>query len=449
MDRLSSHGRALLLVGLCAGVGCSQARQPAPTGDVAAAPQLSFQVDHGVDLQARVIRLGVLNDETGPAAAIGRPYAAGKRLLAAQINAGDSQLLPAGWRLELVERDHGYNPQRAVQSYREIRDDVLMIAHSLGTPNTMPLQPMLQRDHMLVLAASLSSLVARHRQTIPVGASYAAEAMRALDFVVAEQARSGAPKSALRPAIVYQLDDFGLDSLQGLQQAADRHGVAIAHKEPIRSIQRDFDGVVSGLKHAGATHVWLAGLPNATSAILTAAARQQYRPQWLGHSPSWSDRFFDPATLPAGSLASYHWISGVPYWGEQVPGMARFLEVYQRFGTQLGPPDHYLLVSYMQGLLAIEIIRSALQTGVVTRDGLLAVLGKIRGFDSGGLGQPLALDQFPYVPSTRTRVLKPDLTARRWVTVADWASPQSLSSAQATAVGATASAAAPQAPAPR
>ena len=51
-----------------------------------AAPTL--QVDHGVDSEAKVIRIGMLNEESGPAAAIGRPFAVGKRLLALHVNAG-------------------------------------------------------------------------------------------------------------------------------------------------------------------------------------------------------------------------------------------------------------------------------------------------------------------------------------------------------------------------
>ena len=117
-----------------------------------------FKVDRGIDLATKTIKLGVLNDESGPAAGIGKPYAVGKRILAAQINAGGSGLLPEGWKIELVERDHGYDPTKSVQAYREIGDSVLLFAHSFGTPNTLPLRPMLTRDQMLALPASLSSV---------------------------------------------------------------------------------------------------------------------------------------------------------------------------------------------------------------------------------------------------------------------------------------------------
>jgi ABC-type branched-subunit amino acid transport system substrate-binding protein len=424
---------------------CSPADRPQPPP-----PSPSLQVGSGIDLAHKTIRLGVLNDESGPAAAIGRPYAVGKRLLAAEINAGDSGLLPAGWKVELIERDHGYNPQRSVQAYLEIKDDVLMIAHSFGSPNTMPLQPMLQRDHMLALPASLSSPMARSRYTIPAGPSYSTEAMRAVDWIVAEAGHAPAPRAAPRLALVYQNDDYGHDSQAGLRRAAQYHRLDLVSEQRITTVQRDFDGVITALRDAGATHVVLASLPGATAQLLSAAARQRYRPTWIGNSPSWSDAFFNAGRLTADAKSAnpppdFQRMSGLPYWGEAVPGMPRFLDVYQRFGSQLGTPDDYLLISYMQGLLAIDIVRRALETGVATREGLLAVIGKIRHFDGMQLGQPFDLSTFPYLASTRTRVLRPDMPNRTWTTIADWATPRALLEPNAADTGPTASADEPRA----
>jgi ABC-type branched-subunit amino acid transport system substrate-binding protein len=422
---------------------CGHGERPQPW-----LPSPTLLVDRGIDLANKTIRLGVLNDESGPAATIGRPYAVGKRMLAAEINAGDSGLLPAGWKVELIERDHGYNPQRSVQAYLEIKDDVLMIAHSFGSPNTMPLQPMLKRDHMMALPASLSSPMARSRFTIPAGPSYAAEAMRAVDWVVAEAERAPAPEPPPKLALVYQYDDYGHDSQAGLRRAAQYHRLELVSEQRITTVQRDFDGVITALRESGATHVVLASLPGATAQLLAAAARQRYRPTWIGNSPSWSDAFFNAGRLTADLKSAnpppdFQRVSGLPYWGEAVPGMPRFLDTYQRFGSQLGAPDEYLLISYMQGLLAIDIVRRALETRVATRDGLLAVVGKIRDFDSLQLGQPVDLSTFPYLASTRTRVLRPDMPNKTWTIVAGWAAPRALAEPTATGSGPTARAESP------
>ena len=119
----------------------TEATEPGTATGPAEPSAPALKAGPGVDVATKTVRLGVLNDESGPAATIGKPYAAGKRFVAAIVNAGGSGLLPEGWKVELVEKDHGYNPQKSVQAYNEIKDNVLFFAQSFGTPNTMPLRP--------------------------------------------------------------------------------------------------------------------------------------------------------------------------------------------------------------------------------------------------------------------------------------------------------------------
>ena len=209
-----------------------------------AAPAL--KAGPGVDLATKTIRLGVLNDESGPAATIGKPYAVGKRMVAALVNAGGSGLLPEGWKIELVEKDHGYNPQKSVSAYTEIKDQVLLIEQSFGTPNTLPLRPMLARDSMIALPASLSSEMAKDAHTIPIGPSYEMEAMRAMDWVVSEVEKTGKGKDTIKAAIVYQNDDYGQDGYRGWLTAATKHGVTVVSEQTVIPGQRDFGEIEIG-----------------------------------------------------------------------------------------------------------------------------------------------------------------------------------------------------------
>jgi ABC-type branched-subunit amino acid transport system substrate-binding protein len=416
--------------GAASAVADPNAAAPALGGTAPALRGGALKTDHGVDLTTKTIKLGVLNDESGSAAAIGKPYAVGKRVLAAQINAGGSGLLPEGWKVELVERDHGYNPHKAVQVYNQIKDDVLLIAHSFGTPNTLPLRPMLERDGMIALPGSLASAMSSNRFTVPNQPSYEVEAMRAFDWVVGEQEKAGKNKDAIRAAIVYQQDDYGHDGLKGWLRAAEHHGIALVSKQPVIVGQRDFAPTLAALKEAKATHVMLSILPGATEALLGAAAQLAYRPTWLGQSPSWSDGFFDPQAVRPALFASYYWVTGGTYWGENLPGMVKFLEAYEKHGASQSAPNYYLLASYAQGVLAVEIARRAIEAGDATRAGLLAQLPTINGFDSHGLTQPIDLSTFPpYVTSTRTRVMKPDFAKKVWTTVGEFASPLALDGA--------------------
>jgi ABC-type branched-subunit amino acid transport system substrate-binding protein len=370
-------------------------------------------------MDAKVVRVGIINDLSGPAAAIGRPMQLGYEILYNQINAGGSGLLPEGWTVEWLTRDHGYNPQQAVQMYNEISEDVLFLGMTFGTPTTLPLHPMLDRDRMLAIPASLSSRTGLNEYTPPATPTYRTEAMRAVDWAV-EQAGA-----SVKIGIVYQQDDYGQDALEGLEVEAEFHGVEVVSRQAIAPGQADFTAVVSALQSGGTEYVMLGLLPSATGPLLGTAAQLGYQPVWMGNSPAWLDRFYDPEVIPAAVFANYHWVGSPPYWGEDVPGMARFLEAYEAFGASEMAQDGYILYGYNFAATGIEVFRRALEAGDVTPDGLMAALHTIDGWDLNGLSQPISLASVPYDAGRLTRVLRPLMSERTWEVVSDYAAPQS------------------------
>ena len=409
---------------------------PAPTEKAEkpaekAAPAL--KTDKGVDAAKKVIRIGTLNDESGPAATIGKPYAVGKRVLAAQINAGKSGLLPEGWKVELVEKDHGYNPGKSEQGFKEIKDKVLFVATSFGTPNTLPLRPFLKQDNIIAYPASLSSQMAEFAHTPPAGPNYSIEARRAMDWAVS--AAGGADK--VKAGIVYQQDDYGKDGHGGWKQAAAQHGVALVAEQTVAPGQKDFTAVIAALKGAGATHVLLTVLPSSTGPLLGTAAKMGFGPTWIGNTPAWIDPFFAHPKLPAPVFANFHLVQGTPFWGEPVKGMPDFLAAFKAHGGG-ARPDTYILLSYAQGRVAIEAARKAIAGGDISRAGYLKALQSIKGYDAGGLFQPVDFTKVPYVVSTKTRVLKPDFTKKTWTVVAPFADPAAAAAAPTPAAPKTA-----------
>jgi ABC-type branched-subunit amino acid transport system substrate-binding protein len=384
-------------------------------GKTAAAP--------GVDLATKTISIGILNDESGPAAAIGRPWGTGLRVLAAQINAGGSGLLPEGWKVQLVERDHGYNPQRSVQLFNEIRDQVLFIGTSFGTANTLPLRPLLARNKIVAFPASLSSKMGEFEYTPPIGPSYKTEVMRAIDWM-AQQA-GGADKVKL--GLVYQQDDYGADGHDAVAEAAPKLGISVVSQQTYAPGQPDYTAVVTALKESGATHVMMTTLPSATAPILGVAAQLDYRPVWVGNSPSWIDRFFDAKVVPPTIFANFHWVTSFTFWGENVPLMKPFVAAYEKFGREMAPPDYYILASYAVGLIEMQALSRCIASGDVTRDGFMKALRAMKDYDTyGATAQPLDFTKFPYVTGIQTRILKPDFDQHSWTVASGYAAPSTL-----------------------
>lgn len=403
----------------------NQAPAKAPdTGQEQATPaeQAPARQLKGVDMDKRIIYIGALNAESGPAASVGKPFAFGKRLLSRHINAGNSGLLPEGWKVELVERDHAYNPQQAVQQYNAIRDQVLFIATSFGTPNTLPLRASLERDNLVAFPASLSSQMAEHEFTPPIGPAYTAEAQRAMDWVMEREGSA----DKIKAGIVYQEDDYGKDGMLGWRKAAEHHGVQIVAEKTIAPGQKDFTAVITALKEAGASYVYLTLLPSSTGPLLGTAAQLQYSPTWIGSTPTWLDVYFSKDVMPPEVFEKYYLATGIPYWGEDVPGMDAFLKAWETHGKDLGNPDWYILLSYATGLAQIEALRRAIENGDVSREGYKKALHSVSGWDAGGLWQPLDFSKVPYEVSKRIRILKPVMDKRTWEVVAGYAEPSSM-----------------------
>ena len=412
---------AMAALAMACGKKVDEKKQEPPVGSAGSgsAPAPTASGAPGVDMAKKVVRVGALNDESGPAKTIGLPFANGKRLLAAAVNSGAVKALPDGWKIELVEKDHGYNPQQSVQLYKEIKDQVLFVMTSFGTPPTLPLLEDLKRDNMIAFPASLSSQMAANENTPPLGPSYAVEAMRAMDWAV--EKAGGAAK--VKAAIIYQRDDYGEDGAAGWKKAADFHKVKIVSEQTIKPTDQDFTAVVKALKDAGATHVLLTCLPSATPGILGTAAKMKFAPTWIGNTPAWVDVFF--AKLPPPLVANFYWVTGLTYWGDDVPGMKEFIATWEAQGKgKLGEPDFYVLASYVHGLIQLEALKRAIEANDVTRDGFKKALHSIKDWNAGGLTQPVDLTAMPYVTSTRTRILKPVMVKKTWEKVADFAEPK-------------------------
>lgn len=373
----------------------------------------------GIDLENQVVHVGIINDLSGPAASIGRPVQAGLEILYREINAGGSGLLPEGWTVEWVTRDHGYNPQQSVQMYNEISEDVLYLALSMGSSMTLPLHPMLTRDHMMAIPASLSSRTAQNEHTPVITPTYRTEAMRAVDWAVEQRG----PEVKL--GIVYQQDDYGADALEGFEVEAEFQGVEIVSAQAVAPGQADYTAIVTALQSAGAEYVMVGILPSGTGPLLGTAAQLGYEPVWMGNTPAWIDRFFDPLVVPPSVFESFYWVGSLPYWGEDVPGMPAFLDAYQRFGASKTEPDAYIIYGYITGLVGIETFRRALEADDVTPEGMVRALHSIRDWDLHGLSNPISLASVPYDAGRLTRVLRPVMDERTWEVVGPYAVPAS------------------------
>ena len=369
---------------------------------VAAEPPAELTVGAGADPSRRTITIGLVTDESGRTAPAGRGWAAGWRLMVAEANATGA--LPGGWRLRLMERDHGGSPIRAASAVGEIRHEVLCLS-TFGTGATLPVRVVLLRDKLVSFAGAWSAKLARHPWTPPLFPSPEAETHAAMRWI---RDRGGADAKV---AIVHDAGELGSEARAAWRADA---GQSAAPSTAILAGIRDRGParVVETLAEAAPDYVILALQAHTTEALLQAADDAGLEVTWVGLTPSWSVDFFAPFRGLRGQLARFYRSTGTPYWDAASAAAAR--AAWRRFGDHTIRPDWSVVAGYAAGRLALHVIGTAMTRGDLTRAGLKRALDTVEGWTGDGLTAPVHLTRHPYPTSDSARILRVDLDQDRW-----------------------------------
>src|SRR5947207_11822906 len=333
--------------------------------------------DVGVDVASKTITLGILSPYSGPVAdPVGKPLARGVEVFFKSINDNGGI---NGYKVKFIEKDSQYNPQVQVTQYNQIRNQVLMVADSLGTPTTFAIKDQAAADHMLVSAATLSSALAREKYLILVGTPYRLQVENAFDYVVN---KLGVKSPAA--GIIYQNDDYGQDGLTGYKEAVSAYSLHDVGQATYATTDTDFTAQVSQMKAAGAKYVFLTTLPSVTAQIIATGHALGYDPQWILQSPQFSPLLLGVPSLEP--LRSKAWVvSQGATWGDtSKPGMKQMLDDVAKYAPDQ-KPDGFFEFGYTESKITFAILKKAIENNDLTRDGLLKAFESLKDVDLGGL----------------------------------------------------------------
>jgi ABC-type branched-subunit amino acid transport system substrate-binding protein len=339
------------------------------------------KTDFGVDVASKTITLGILSPTSGPVAApVGVPLARGVQVFFQSVN--DNGGID-GYKVKFIEKDTMYDPQMEVTQYKVIRNQVLMIADSLGTPPTTAIIPFINQDHMLVAGATLASSLAEQKYLILFGTPYRLQVENAFDYIVNQ-------KGVKNPAtgIIYQNDEYGQDGLTGYNEAVKAYNLNNVAQAAYGVTDTDFTSEVSQMKRAGAKYVFLTTLPTVTAGIVVKAFQLGYHPQWILQSPAFAQQLLAVPALKA--LLTGAWVvSQGATWGDMsVPGMVQLLNDVKKYAPDQ-QPDGFFEFGYIASKITYTILKKALDNNDITRAGLLAAFESLHNVDLGGLLPPV------------------------------------------------------------
>lgn len=385
----------------------------AATGSTAAANPGPSEVatDKGVD--DTEIRLGVLNDFSGPIAAVGTAYATGAEVYFAEVN-------DAGGICErdvtLVRGDTKYDPQVAVQEYRAIRDDIAAVVEVVGAATIFGLASDFARDGILVFAGSDSGAVLELENVFTTKTPAAPQVFNAVSWAV--DALAG-DDGTLQVGIIYQDDAYGQEGLAALEAAAESvEGVELVAKAGYATSDQDFTAQIQTMRDAGAEVVWLHATPRQTPGIVGGAAQLGYEPVFIGNEGA-----YVPALAKAlgDLLVDFRHATAIAVWGEDVPGMDDLQAALAEHAPDASPDD-FITRGWIDASVMAAVLARACENGDLTRAGIIAAMEGLE-VDLQGMGANVRIsgsEPNEKIPARSSRVLEIDPETGLSSPVSDW-----------------------------
>ncbi|MBJ7608275.1 MAG: ABC transporter substrate-binding protein [Candidatus Dormibacteraeota bacterium] len=353
----------------------------------------TLQTGPGIDASSKTITVGIISPLTGIAAAIGVPLTKGQEAYFKHVN--DNGGID-GWKINFVEKDDQYKPQLHVQFFNELLPQMALLAQSLGSPTTKAIESQAGSAKLVVGAAAQASAFVSDPVMAVIGTPYAIDVANGVDYIVNQQGHKTA-----KLAMFYQNDDYGADGLKGYTAAKSAYSFNDVGQVPYNLTDADLTGQAHTLQASGAEYVFVTALPTFAAKLVGTAAAMGYFPHWVFQGPAWSEFLMtDKGTAKdkptpvfpvlAGLGGGSTWVLGYEAgWGDtSVPGMKQFLADHDKyFAAQV--PDGYFVYGYCEAEMEVAVLKKAIESNDLTRQGILNAKLNLGSLSFGGLIPPL------------------------------------------------------------
>jgi len=230
------------------------------------------------------IRIGTIQDLSGPLAGYGKQARNGMQLAVEELNEQGSV---HGRKLKLFVEDSGYDPKKAVLAAQKLvnQDKIFIMAGHIGTAQNMAAMPV-QFEKNIVnffpITAAREMYEPLHRLKYSFAASYYDQMRLTLPKVIKD-------KGAKKVCTIYQDDEFGLEVQRGAEAGLKSVGMELTEKTSYKRGATDFSSQVAKMKAAGCDLVVLGTIIRETIGTVGEARKTGFNPTFLGSSAAYTD----------------------------------------------------------------------------------------------------------------------------------------------------------------
>ncbi|SMF09696.1 amino acid/amide ABC transporter substrate-binding protein, HAAT family [Tistlia consotensis] len=311
----------------------------------------------------------------GPAAKLGQGMRLG--LMAAFDEANRNGGI-GGRKLELVSRDDGYEPERAVENTKALieQDQVFALIGPVGTPTSKAAQPVATDAGVPFVGAFTGAGFLRDpalKNVINLRGTYDAETESWIEHLTKDLGYS-------KIAILYQDDSFGRAGLSGVQKAMDKRGLKLAAEGTYQRNTVAVKQALLDIRKASPQAVVIVGAYKPAAEFIHLARKIKLDATFVNIS------FVGSLALAkelgadgAGVVVT----QVVPFpWDHTIPAVAAYQAALKAYDAK-AEPEFVSLEGYLVGRLAIAALEKA--GAEPTRQSFLDAVYNTGTFDLGGV----------------------------------------------------------------
>ncbi len=392
--KLGHRAGALLAASvLAAASGCStKAPDTASAGGGGGGDQGEVAVGRGIE--GSTITLGVLTDLTGVFAALGADLTNAHALYWEKQNAGDK--VCGQYTVELDTQDTGYVPAQGVQLFSGMKDEVLAMQQTIGSPINAALSEQYEAENVVNIPPAWARSLTELPGTATPGATYDVEMVNVIGYALQE----GLIKEGDTIGHIYFEGEYGAGGLEGSQYMAEQHGLKVVEAK-IKPTDQDMSAQITQLKGAGVKAIALTVAPGQTASAAGVAATQGLDVPLLGNNPVFAPGLLQgPAAEP---LKKNLYIASPTNSFENQPEL---LKEYQEKYPDITPSLGVVVGTGMSEVMH-QILERACEEGDMTPEGMIAAKQSLTDVDTGDLLVPLDFSQVGESPSRQSFILQP------------------------------------------
>ena len=389
LGKRSRSATLLAAVIVAAASGCSTKAEDTTTPG-ASGPAAGGEVKTDIGVEGTTITLGVLTDLTGVFAALGKDITNANTLY------WDDNKVCDKYDVKLDVKDTGYVPQQGVQLYSGMKDSVLAMQQTIGSPINTALQPEYEADGIVNLPSAWAANLAKIKGTGVVGATYQVEIANGYDYMF----EKGLVKEGDTVGHIYFEGEYGANGLEGSKAVAAKKNLKLIESK-IKPTDADMTAQITQFKAAGVKMIVLTTSPTQTASAAGVAQAQGLDVPILGSNP-----VFSPALLkgPAADALKKNL-----YVASPISAFDKHPELLDAYNKKFpgSTPSLGVVFGFGMGEVMKSILDSACEKGDLSREGVLAAFNGLESVDTGGLIVPIDGFELGKSPSLQSFILRP------------------------------------------